>query len=175
MATVCRFPRRGPSSKNSRAAGGQSQRQQRIGLGLAIVRAIVEAHHGKVDVRRTTAAARTFESCFRDGRRRVTEAASSLVVIVEDDAAIAEGLALNLKLQGFRAEVSGDAETALPHIEAAAADLVLLDITLPRQSGLWVLERLREARQQCACDRAFRPARRIRQGWRRCGWAPTTT
>ena len=31
-----------------------------------------------------------------------------LVAIVEDDAAIAEGLALNLKLQGYRTEVAGD-------------------------------------------------------------------
>jgi DNA-binding response OmpR family regulator len=68
-----------------------------------------------------------------------------LVAIVEDDAAIAEGLALNLKLQGYRTEVMGDGETARKRIEAGSPDLVLLDITLPKQSGLWVLERLREA------------------------------
>jgi DNA-binding response OmpR family regulator len=71
-----------------------------------------------------------------------------LVAIVEDDAAIAEGLALNLKLQGYRTEVMGDGETARTRIEAGAPDLVLLDITLPKQSGLWVLERLREAEDQ---------------------------
>jgi DNA-binding response OmpR family regulator len=69
----------------------------------------------------------------------------ALVAIVEDDAAIAEGLALNLKLQGYRTEVMGDGETARKRIEAGSPDLVLLDITLPKQSGLWVLERLREA------------------------------
>jgi two-component system alkaline phosphatase synthesis response regulator PhoP len=72
-------------------------------------------------------------------------ALGALVAIVEDDAAIAEGLALNLKLQGYRTEVMGDGETARKRIEAGAPDLVLLDITLPKQSGLWVLERLREA------------------------------
>ena len=72
-------------------------------------------------------------------------ATGPLVAIVEDDAAIAEGLALNLKLQGYRTEVSGDGETARRRIEAGSPDLVLLDITLPKQSGLWVLERLREA------------------------------
>ena len=35
-----------------------------------------------------------------------------LVFIVEDDAAIAEGLALNLKFLGYRSEVIGDGETA---------------------------------------------------------------
>ena len=70
-------------------------------------------------------------------------AAGSLVVIVEDDAAIAEGLSLNLKLLGYRTETIGDGETAVARIEESRPDLVLLDITLPGQSGLWVLERLR--------------------------------
>jgi two-component system, OmpR family, alkaline phosphatase synthesis response regulator PhoP len=69
--------------------------------------------------------------------------AGTLVTIVEDDPAIAEGLALNLRLQGHRAETVGDAETALERIAEASPVLVLLDITLPKQSGLWVLERLR--------------------------------
>jgi DNA-binding response OmpR family regulator len=68
-----------------------------------------------------------------------------MVMIVEDDAAIAAGLALNLKLQGYRYEVAGDGETAHERIVATAPALVLLDISLPRQSGLWVLERLRDA------------------------------
>jgi len=70
--------------------------------------------------------------------------AGSLVIIVEDDPAIAEGLALNLRLQGHRTETVGDGETALPRIIEADPVLVLLDITLPGQTGLWVLERLRE-------------------------------
>lgn len=69
--------------------------------------------------------------------------AGTLVTIVEDDPAIAEGLALNLRLQGHRAETVGDAETALERITETDPVLVLLDITLPKQSGLWVLERLR--------------------------------
>jgi DNA-binding response OmpR family regulator len=67
----------------------------------------------------------------------------TLVMIVEDDPAIAEGLALNLRLQGHRTETVGDAEIAIVRISEAAPALVLLDITLPKQSGLWVLERLR--------------------------------
>jgi two-component system response regulator MtrA len=74
----------------------------------------------------------------------VTAAAPApLVTIVEDDAAIAEGLGLNLRLQGYRTEAVGDGEAALARIEAAHPDLVLLDITLPKRSGLAVLEELR--------------------------------
>jgi two-component system alkaline phosphatase synthesis response regulator PhoP len=75
-------------------------------------------------------------------------AAGSLVVIVEDDAAIAEGLSLNLKLLGYRTEAIGDGETAVARIEESRPDLVLLDITLPVQSGLWVLEQLRGRQNQ---------------------------
>jgi two-component system, OmpR family, alkaline phosphatase synthesis response regulator PhoP len=70
-------------------------------------------------------------------------APGDLVMIVEDDAAIAAGLALNLKLQGYRFEVVGDGEAAYERIGVARPALVLLDISLPKQTGLWVLERLR--------------------------------
>jgi two-component system, OmpR family, alkaline phosphatase synthesis response regulator PhoP len=73
------------------------------------------------------------------------EAQGQLVTIVEDDAAIAEGLGLNLRLQGYRTEAVADGETARTRIEEGRPDLVLLDISLPKQSGIWVLERLREA------------------------------
>jgi two-component system alkaline phosphatase synthesis response regulator PhoP len=71
-----------------------------------------------------------------------------LVTIVEDDPAIAEGLSLNLRLQGYRTEAVGDGEAAHACIEAGHPDLVLLDISLPKRNGIWVLERLREAENQ---------------------------
>jgi two-component system alkaline phosphatase synthesis response regulator PhoP len=74
--------------------------------------------------------------------------AQKLVTIVEDDAAIAEGLALNLRLLGYRSEIIADGETARARIDEHPPDLVLLDISLPKRSGLWVLERLREEHNQ---------------------------
>jgi len=73
------------------------------------------------------------------------EAAGPMVAIVEDDAAIGEGLALNLRLQGYQTFVVGDGETAYRRITSDAPDLVLLDITLPKRDGLWVLDQLRQA------------------------------
>ena len=72
------------------------------------------------------------------------------MAIVEDDAAIAEGLAMNLRLQGYRTFVVGDGETARIRIASDTPDLILLDISLPKRSGLWVLERLREDGSQAA-------------------------
>jgi DNA-binding response OmpR family regulator len=71
-----------------------------------------------------------------------------LVVVVEDDAAIAEGLALNLKLHGYRSAVARDGEAAVALIQRERPDLVLLDISLPKQSGIWVLETIRHRGDQ---------------------------
>lgn len=68
----------------------------------------------------------------------------TLVAVVEDDTAIAEGVAMNLKLLGYRSEVLADGEAALAWVLEARPDLVLLDITLPKRTGLWVLEQLRQ-------------------------------
>ena len=75
-------------------------------------------------------------------------APAPFVAIVEDDPAIAEGLALNLKLLGYRSEIIPDGESARARISEGRPDLVLLDISLPKQTGIWVLERLREAHDQ---------------------------
>jgi two-component system, OmpR family, alkaline phosphatase synthesis response regulator PhoP len=66
------------------------------------------------------------------------------VLIVEDDLSIATGLSLNLEIAGYAPTVVGDGEAALAHLEAEGADLVLLDMNLPRRSGLEVLHDLRE-------------------------------
>ena len=118
------------------------------GLGLAIVRAVVEAHRGRCGAFLLPARPRR-ELSHRfapvsGGGMSATASPGALVTIVEDDSAIAEGLALNLKLSGYRSLVIGDGETALPRVIEDQPDLVLLDITLPRRSGLWVLEQLRQ-------------------------------
>jgi two-component system alkaline phosphatase synthesis response regulator PhoP len=64
-------------------------------------------------------------------------------LIVEDDEAIAAGLALNLKIEGYASTVVTDGVLALERIEQEPPDLVLLDISLPRKNGLDVLRELR--------------------------------
>lgn len=65
------------------------------------------------------------------------------ILIVEDDEAIATGLAMNLKLEGYRCELIHDGEAALSTIVEDPPDLVLLDITLPNRDGLSVLREVR--------------------------------
>ncbi|WP_428267315.1 response regulator transcription factor [Haliangium sp.] len=67
------------------------------------------------------------------------------ILIVEDDEAIATGLALNLKLAGHLATVVHDGESAMAHMKRCMPDLVLLDINLPVMNGLELVGALREA------------------------------
>jgi DNA-binding response OmpR family regulator len=69
----------------------------------------------------------------------------SRILIVEDDEAIATGLALNLKLAGKQTAIARDGAEALTMIEEEDFLLVLLDINLPKKNGLEVLAGLRSS------------------------------
>ena len=65
------------------------------------------------------------------------------ILIVEDDEAIATGLSINLKLEGYHPDTIHDGADALSLLDEHAFDLVLLDISLPRKNGLDLLRELR--------------------------------
>jgi two-component system, OmpR family, alkaline phosphatase synthesis response regulator PhoP len=70
---------------------------------------------------------------------------SHRILIVEDDEAIATGLALNLKLAGHETTIARDGDEALASATETDFELVLLDINLPKRNGLEVLSALRGA------------------------------
>src|ERR1017187_469167 len=65
------------------------------------------------------------------------------VLIVEDEAAIQELIAVNLESAGHHVLRASDAEHALTIIRQTLPDLVLLDWMLPGQSGLAIARNLR--------------------------------
>ena len=67
----------------------------------------------------------------------------SLVLVVEDDRAIALGLRLNLRKDGHEVRMAADGETGLQSALDPAVDLVVLDVMLPQRNGYEVLKELR--------------------------------
>lgn len=65
------------------------------------------------------------------------------VLIVEDEAALAEPLAFLLKKEGFEVRIAADGPTALAEFEANDVDIVLLDLMLPGMSGTEVCKNIR--------------------------------
>ena len=70
----------------------------------------------------------------------------SRVLIVEDEAHLAQGLRFNLQAEGHAVEVAGDGETALDILigKKERFDAVVLDVMLPGKSGFDVAALLRE-------------------------------
>jgi two-component system phosphate regulon response regulator PhoB len=69
----------------------------------------------------------------------------SRILVVEDEAAIAELLALNLRHSGHEVVLAADAEQAQLEVDAVLPDLVVLDWMLPDQSGVTLARRWRNA------------------------------
>jgi two-component system response regulator RegX3 len=65
------------------------------------------------------------------------------ILVVEDDAAIADAVSYALEAEGFQVETAGDGEQALDRARARNYDLMVLDLRLPKVSGIEVCRTLR--------------------------------
>ncbi|ADC50300.1 MULTISPECIES: response regulator transcription factor [Alkalihalophilus] len=66
------------------------------------------------------------------------------ILIVEDEANIARVIELELEHEGYETEIAADGLSALEQIEQGGWSLILLDVMLPRLSGMEVLRRIRK-------------------------------
>ncbi len=69
--------------------------------------------------------------------------AQTTILVAEDEESFVEALTLGLKREGFLVEVARDGEEALKKFETVKPDLLLLDVMLPRRSGLDVCREIR--------------------------------
>lgn len=126
-----------------------------LGLGLALVRSLVELHRGTVSARSAGPGcgsaftirlprivhARVLE---QPGRRPHPRGATGRrVLIVDDNIDAAHMLAKFLEIQGHAVHVEHDAVAALAASASAAPDVFLLDIGLPGIDGYELARRLR--------------------------------
>lgn len=65
------------------------------------------------------------------------------ILVVEDDADIAELLRLNLTDEGYALEVAGDGETAIARLAGGDWSAVILDLMLPGMDGMEVCRHIR--------------------------------
>jgi two-component system, OmpR family, alkaline phosphatase synthesis response regulator PhoP len=65
------------------------------------------------------------------------------ILVVEDEAHLAKGLQFNLEREGYRVTLADNGESALELLGKEAFDLMILDIMLPKLSGLEVARKIR--------------------------------
>lgn len=69
---------------------------------------------------------------------------STVILVVEDDAAIRRGMVDALRAHGHAPVEAADGAEALAAMEQDAADLILLDVMMPGEDGFTVLGRIRD-------------------------------
>jgi two-component system response regulator RegX3 len=68
---------------------------------------------------------------------------ATTILVVEDEESFVEALTVGLKREGFRVRVARDGAEALELFDLVQPDLVLLDVMLPRISGIDVCREIR--------------------------------
>jgi two-component system response regulator RegX3 len=71
----------------------------------------------------------------------------AVVLVVEDEASFVEALTIGLRREGFEVVVAVDGAEALERFDEINPDLVLLDVMLPKISGVDVCRQLRKRTQ----------------------------
>lgn len=66
------------------------------------------------------------------------------IAVIEDNKTLANGIAHLLRDQGHAVDVINDGEDGVTFLAQETADIVVLDINLPRVSGLEILQKIRQ-------------------------------
>jgi two-component system CheB/CheR fusion protein len=126
------------------------QAQGGLGVGLALVRSLVELHGGTVEAR-SEGVGHGSEFVVRlplapapcdvaappvpDTAAKNRREASRVVLVVDDNADSADSLAILLRCTGHQAHTAGDGVAAIEAAERLRPDAVLLDLGMPRMNG----------------------------------------
>ena len=144
---------------------GRSRDTGGTGLGLSIVRHVANNHQGWVDVESREGEGSTFTLVLpvQAERVRVSKATPAKtakkagrstpgegpvkVLLAEDEESFIEALVIGLSNEGFRVTVARDGNEALQLFDETVPDILLLDLMLPKLSGIDVCRAIRTRSQ----------------------------
>lgn len=72
------------------------------------------------------------------------------VLVVDDEAPVRDLVSRSLSVRGYRCLTAADAATALAQAQQDSPALVVSDISMPGESGVWLLERLKQLDEDMA-------------------------
>ncbi|SAM30984.1 CheR family methyltransferase [Pseudomonas sp. 1 R 17] len=134
----------------------QTHQREGLGIGLSLVRQLVEAHEGSVSVHsRGLGFGCTFSIWLplceqqnhlppADGARGDDERLHGVkVLLVDDSAEVLEVLNLLLEMEGAQVSAFNDPQTALETARDAQYDLIISDIGMPKMNGHELMQKLR--------------------------------
>jgi PAS domain S-box-containing protein len=135
---------------------GPDRSQGGLGIGLTLVRQLVELHGGRVEahsdgldlgasftVRLPAAGDAAEESTTAAEVRPLAPAGGLRVLVVDDDQAVAESMVMFLELEGHEVRSANSGEAALRLCQEFLPQVALLDIGLPGDDGCVVARKIR--------------------------------
>jgi len=138
-------------------------RGQGAGLGLATSKGIIETHGGRIFLNNVPGRGACFHLQLPKAKEKedtptpalqdTTSAAGTSVLVVDDEAALADVTTDLLKLNGLEAQAFHDPVMALEHCRDTGQrfDVAILDYSMPRLNGLQLLEQLHELDPDLRC------------------------